>query len=98
MGSYTHLSSEERDQLGLWRTGGRSMDAISRELGRAKSTISRELRRNALPSAGILRFTPTEPIDCAGGVKRSLSETQILVGLSATGLPKDGRPSRSRAG
>src|SRR3954452_3962204 len=52
MGSYTHLSSEERDQLGLWRTAGRSMDAISRELGRAKSTISRELRRNALPSGG----------------------------------------------
>ncbi len=55
MRSYTHLSAEERDQLGIWRAAGRSMGAISRELGRAKATISRELRRNALPSG---RYSP----------------------------------------
>jgi IS30 family transposase len=55
MGSYSHLSSEERDQLGIWRAAGRSMGAISRELGRSASTICRELRRNALPSG---RYSP----------------------------------------
>src|SRR5437868_11788513 len=55
MRSYAHLSTEERDQLGIWRAAGRSLGAISRELGRAKSTISRELRRNALPSG---RYSP----------------------------------------
>lgn len=55
MGFYTHLSSEERDQLGIWRAAGRSLGAISRELGRSKGTISRELRRNALPSG---RYSP----------------------------------------
>ena len=55
MRSYAHLSTEERDQLGIWRAAGHSLGAISRELGRAKSTISRELRRNALPSG---RYSP----------------------------------------
>lgn len=55
MGLYTHLSSEERDQLGIWRAAGRSLGAISRALGRSKGTLSRELRRNALPSG---RYSP----------------------------------------
>src|SRR6202166_5346134 len=55
MGSYTHLSSAERDQIGIWCAAGRSLGAICQELGRAKSTICRELRRNALPSG---RYSP----------------------------------------
>jgi IS30 family transposase len=55
MGSYTHLSSAERDQIGIWRAAGRSLGAICQDLGRAKSTIWRELRRNALPSG---RYSP----------------------------------------
>ena len=71
MRSYSHLSEDERDQIGVLRAAGRSIGAIARALCRAKTTVSRELQRNALPSAGIRRFTPTEPINCAGGVKRS---------------------------
>ena len=52
MRSYSHLSDDERDQIGILRAAGRSMAAIARALGRAKTTISRELRRNALPSGG----------------------------------------------
>ena len=59
------------------RAAGRSMGAIARALGRAKATISRELQRNALPSGGIRRFTPPEPINCAGGVKRSSNERPL---------------------
>ena len=49
MRSYSHLSEDERDQIGVLRAAGRSMGAIARALGRAKATISRELQRNALP-------------------------------------------------
>src|SRR5271169_5203115 len=62
MQSYSHLSEDERDQIGILRAAGQSMGAIARALCRAKTTISRELRRNALPS-GIRRFTPPETID-----------------------------------
>ena len=48
MRSYSHLSEDERDQIGVLRAAGRSMGAIARALGRAKATISRELQRNAL--------------------------------------------------
>ena len=51
MRSYSHLSEDERDRIGVLRAAGRSMGAIARALGRAKATISRELQRNALPSA-----------------------------------------------
>jgi IS30 family transposase len=49
---YSHLSEDERDQIGVLRAAGRSTGWIARVLGRAKATISRELRRNALPSGG----------------------------------------------
>jgi transposase, IS30 family len=46
---YSHLSDDERDQIGILRAAGQSRGAIARALGRAKTTISRELQRNALP-------------------------------------------------
>src|SRR5262249_12117275 len=75
----SHLSEDERGQIGVLRTAGWSMGAIARALGRAKATISRELQRNASPRAGTRRFTPPEPINCAGGVKRSSNERPLYV-------------------
>src|SRR5437660_12539940 len=66
--AYSHLLDEERDQIAVMRAAGRSICAIAGALQRAKSTVSRELRRNA-PAGVIRRFTPPEPISCAGGVK-----------------------------
>jgi IS30 family transposase len=66
MRSYSHLSEDERDQIGVLRAVGRSMGAIVRALGRAKTTISRELQRNALPSG---RYSPLH----AAGARRSSS-------------------------
>ena len=98
MRSYSHLSENERDQIGVLRAAGRSMGAIARALGRAKTTISRELQRNALPSGDIRRFTRPEPINCAGGVKRSSNERPLYVCSSGIGSPRDGRPNRSPVG
>ena len=98
MRSYSHLSEDERDQIGVLRAAGRSMGAIARALGRAKATISRELQRNALPLGGYSPLTPPEPINCAGGVKRSSNERPLYVCSSVTGSPRDGRPNRSPVG
>ena len=55
MPGYSHLSEDEREQIGLLNVLGHSLGAIARALGRAKSTISRELWRNSLPSG---RYSP----------------------------------------
>jgi len=52
MRCYSHLSEDERDQIGVLHAAGRSIGVIARALGRSKTTISRELQRNALPSGG----------------------------------------------
>jgi transposase, IS30 family len=52
MPCYSHLSSDERTEIGLLVRAGYSISAIAQALGRAKSTISRELNRNQLPRGG----------------------------------------------
>jgi hypothetical protein len=42
-----YLSSNEREDIALWRAQGAGVREIASRLGRAPSTISRELRRNA---------------------------------------------------
>jgi hypothetical protein len=66
MRSYSHLSEDERDQIGVLRAAGRSMGAIARALGRAKATISREVQRNALPSSGHTASRPASPMPVTG--------------------------------
>ena len=65
MRCYSHLSDDEREQIGLAKALGHSIGAIAQAIGRPKSTISRELSRNKLPS-GLL----------AASRRRSLSITQ----------------------
>jgi IS5 family transposase len=48
MGSYRHLSREDREEIAVLRAAGHSSAAIAAALGGSPSTISRELRRNAL--------------------------------------------------
>ena len=52
MRSYSHLSEDERDQIGVLRAAGRSMGAIARTLGRAEGPSPGSCRRNALPLGG----------------------------------------------
>ena len=97
MRGYSHLSDEEREQIGLLKVLGHSIGAIARAIRRPKSTISRELSRNRLPSGRSRRFTPPELIDCAGGVKRDEKDRALRTSFS-TASPKGGRRSKSRAG
>jgi IS30 family transposase len=46
MGSYRHLSFEEREELSRGLAAGHSLRRIARQIGRAPSTLSREVRRN----------------------------------------------------
>jgi IS30 family transposase len=72
MRPYSHLSEDERDQIGVLRAAGRSMGAIARALGRAKATISRELQRNALPLGGY------SPLHAAGAYQLRRRREAIL--------------------
>ena len=46
MGCYSHLSDDEREQIGLAEALGHSIGAIAQAIGRPKSTVWRELSRN----------------------------------------------------
>ena len=46
MRCYSHLSDDEREQIGLAKAVGHSIGAIAKAIGRPKSTVSRELLRN----------------------------------------------------
>ncbi len=98
MRGYSHLSDDEREQIGLLMVLGHSIGAIARAIRRPKSTISRELSRNRLPSG---RYSP---LHAAGAYqlrrrREALIEKSQPCGASfSTASPKGGRPSKSRAG
>jgi len=50
MGSYRHLTREDREQIATLTAAGSAQGKTAKEVGQAPSTISRELRRNALES------------------------------------------------
>ena len=60
MRCYSHLSDDEREQIGLAKAVGHSIGAIAKAIGRPKSTVSRELLRNRLPSG---RYSPLHAAD-----------------------------------
>src|SRR6266550_3669417 len=55
MSRYSHLSDDEREQIGLLKALGQSIGVIAKSIRRPKSTVSRELSRNRLPSG---RYSP----------------------------------------
>ena len=55
MRCYSHLSDDEREQIGLAEALGHSIGVIAQAIGRPKSTVWRELCRNRLPSG---RYSP----------------------------------------
>jgi transposase, IS30 family len=85
MRSYSHLSEDERDQIGVLRAVGRSMGAIARALGRAKATISRELQRNALPLGGY------SPLHAAGAYQLRRRRRSPVDSSAAVLRPRPGR-------
>ena len=49
MGQYKHLSLEEREDIMVSRSHGKSIGEIARRIGRSKSTVSREIKGNSFP-------------------------------------------------
>jgi len=70
MRGYSHLSDEEREQIGLLKVLGHSIGAIARAIRRPKSTSRANCRAIGYRAGATRRFTPLELISCAGGVKR----------------------------
>ena len=97
MRCYSHLSDDEREQIGLAKAVGHSIGAIAKAIGRPKSTVSRELSRNKLPS-GRYCFTPPEPINGAGGVKHGSKEIEPYGPSLSTGSRKGGPRSKFQVG
>ena len=71
------LLADERGQIAILRTAGRSMGAIAGSARSGETTISRSCSGTHFTRADIRRFTPPEPINCAGGVKRSSNEKPL---------------------
>jgi hypothetical protein len=69
---------------------GRSVGRKPPSPGSCSGTLS--------PRVDIRRFTPPEPINCAGGVKRFSNERPLCVCSWVIGSPRDGRPNRSPVG
>ncbi len=63
MRCYSHLSDDEREQIGLAKALGHSIGAIAQAIGRPKSTVWRELSRNRLPSGRPSQTPPLAPIE-----------------------------------
>jgi IS30 family transposase len=76
MGSYKHLSCEERTMIQLSLEQGCKLRAIARSLHRAPSSISRELRRNGwrAPEPGAKKG-PGRPL-LAGGYRAPLAQNR----------------------
>jgi len=54
-----YLSFMEREEIGLLRAQGQTIQEVARRIGQAASTISRELRRNAATRSGGLEYRAT---------------------------------------
>jgi IS30 family transposase len=61
MRCYSHLSGDEREQIGLAKALGHSIGAIAQAIGHPKSTVWRELSRNGLPKRGSKEIEPYGP-------------------------------------
>jgi transposase, IS30 family len=98
MRSYSHLSDDEREQIGQAKALGHSIGAIAQASGRPKSTVRRQLSRNRLPSG---RYSP---LHAAGAYQlRRRREARIerdraLRPSLSTGSRKGGPRSKFQAG
>jgi hypothetical protein len=96
---YSHLSDDEREQIGLGKALGRSIGAIVQAIARPKSTVWRELSPQQVAEWALLAAsTPPEPINCAGGVKHGSKEIEPYRPSLPTGSRKGGPPSKLQAG
>ena len=98
MGCYSHLSDDEREQIGLAEALGHSIGAIAQAIGRPKSTVWRELCRNRLPSGRYSPLHAAGAYQLRGGVKRGSKEIEPYGPSLSTGSQKGGPRSKFQAG
>ena len=70
MRCYSHLSDDEREQIGLAKAIGHSIGAIAQAIGHPNRRSRANSPAISCRADATRRFTPPEPINCAGGVKR----------------------------
>jgi Helix-turn-helix domain len=70
MRCYSHLSDDEREQIGLGKALGHSIGAIAQAIGLQNRRSRANSPATGCRAGATRRFTPPEPINCAGGVKR----------------------------
>jgi IS30 family transposase len=83
MRCYSHLSDDEREQIGLLKALGQSIGVIAKSIRRPKSTVLRELSRNKLPSG---HYSPLH----AAGAYQLRSRKGSLVGHAPSQMRKSG--------
>ena len=97
MRSYSHLSEDKETRSAFCGPrGGRSGPLPERSVGR-KPPSPGSCSGTHSPRAGIRRFTPPEPINCAGGGKRSSNERAICGCSCVIGWPRGGRRADLRS-
>src|SRR6476620_4421282 len=98
MRCYSHLSDDEREQIGLAKAVGHSIGAIAKgSAGRSRRSRASS-RATSCRAGAIRRFTPPEPINCAGGVKRGSKEIEPYGPSLSTGSRKGGPRSKFQVG
>ena len=98
MRCYSHLSDDEREQIGLAKAVGHSIGAIAKAIGRPSRRSRASSRATSCRAGAIRRFTPPEPISCAGAVKRGSKEIEPYGPSLSTGSRKGGPRSKFQAG
>ena len=100
MRCYSHLSDDEREQIGLARLWAIRLARLpKRSAGRGRrSRASSRATSCRAGAAQFRRFTPPEPINCAGGVKRGSKEIEPYGPSLSTGSRKGGPRSKFQAG
>jgi IS30 family transposase len=91
MRCYSHLSGDEREQIGLGKALGRSIGAIAQTIGCSKSTVWPDLSRKQVADWD-RRLTPPEPIAQAACADRK--RPSVTDSLLSTGSPKGGPASK----
>ena len=98
MGCYSHLSDDEREQIGLAEALGHSIGAIAQRSAVRSRRSGANSAATGCRADATRRFTQPEPINCAGGVKRGSKEIEPYGPSLSTGSQKGGPRSKFQAG
>ena len=85
MRCYSHLSDDEREQIGLAKALGHSIGAIAQAIGRPKSTVCANSPATGCRAGATRRFTPPEPTRNIMDIRKRLARQGATGPASAAG-------------